>query len=293
VRKATLAISDLHWGGVDHMPHVLESVMVQAAEEIGQLTDCEYEMVINGDAVVGCGIWRSQIWQQIMPDAHQQTWGVAWEISRHLSAMPAMNIRITKGQHDRDADGTDLAGDLALKLHFLGRQARYCGTETIVNLAPKGGKEIPCLFEHGYGFSSYYPFSYSLLRNTERKLLTYASMARRVVRCCFGHSHWLMSGYDLTPWLTLDCTGGFQRNDRAILGRGIRSSGAILYVGDESGALEIIEIHPDDTSLKQDLQDPTLEATNRQAIGNTMEAVTSWMIEQGLIEPDIIAKETS
>jgi hypothetical protein len=290
VLKATLAISDLHWGGIDHMPRTRRSILERAAQAVNKLAPDELEVVENGDATVGAGIWRSQAWTQIMPDVHAQTWGAAWILSQWVQSLSKPPIiKLTKGNHDRSADGTDLGGDLALKLFTMGITARFCGSETIVNLAPKGAPEHNCLFEHGYGGSSYYPFGYSLLRNTERKLLTYQSFGRHISRCCFGHSHWLAVDHTLTPWLALDCTGGCQRNDRAILGRGIRSSGAILYVHDGT-ELDVRPIKPDDGALRDDLQDGALEATNRAEIAEVLESVLRWMTERGLIEPDVIAK---
>lgn len=288
--KATLAISDLHWGGVDHMPRTRVSICRKATAALRDLAADELEVVLNGDAVVGTGIWRSQAWEQIMPDAHAQTWGAAWLLSRWMATLPGTpTIRITKGNHDRSLDGTDLGGDLALKLFTFGAAARYCGTETTVNMAPKGAPEYACLFEHGYGHSSYYPFSLSLLRNTKDKLLLLQSLGRPVSRCCFGHSHWLAIDHYLTPWLALDCTGGCQRNDRAELGRGIRSSGALLYIHNGK-ELEIRQIKPDDAALKADLQDGALESTNRAEIALVLGEVLEWLEAHGLIEPDVVGK---
>ncbi len=294
--KLTLAISDLHWGGPDHMLRSRDSLLNNAVKRIGQLTTGDdpatLQLVYNGDMVVGSGIWRKQEWEQFMPDAHWQTWGVAHLLHTFHASLPsglkALRDLVIMGNHDRTGSGFCLASDLAIKLAIMGIPATYCGTETTVNL---NGKEEPsyCLFEHGYGSSSYYPFSYSLIRNTERKILLYDDMNVRINRACFGHSHWLFIGYALSPWRVLDCTGGLQRNDRAVLGRGVRDLGAILYVHDGQ-ELRVEAIRPDNDAVRLDLQDGLLEVTNRAEIAAVMGRVMAWLIETGMIQPDVIAK---
>lgn len=294
--RITAAFSDMHWGGPDHMPRVRQSILnaiVDAVAEIAQRGEVEVQPVSNGDLCVGSGIWRSQIWQQIMPDAAWQAWGVAYiwaQWHRRLAQVcEVKRAKVVKGNHDRDAAGGCLASAASFDLNTLGVPATFVGTETTVNLAPDGAEPSSCLFEHGYGMSAYYPMSYSLLRNTEKKMLTYTAMDATVTRGCFGHSHWLFTGYALTPFHHLDCLGGMQRNDRAQIGRGVRSSGAILYVHDGE-RLDVVEIEPAREALIADLRDGHLEGHNRHEIADVMDEVMRWMEVHGYIEPDVIAK---
>jgi hypothetical protein len=164
-------------------------------------------------------------------------------------------IIVIRGTHDY-ANGICLGEILTNQLQLMGLPAKFVGEEVIVDRI---------LFEHGYGFSSYYPFSYTLLRNTERKLLQYLAEGKEIERCCFGHSHWLMTGFGLTIHHYLDCTGGFQRNERAVLGRTLRPVGGIVYI--ERQPVEIPVCWED---LRKDATDELLHQHNLQEIANTM-----------------------
>ena len=291
----TLAVSDSHWGGPDHLMQSRDSIVNRAVEVIETRSQGErypLKVVNDGDMVVGQGIWRTQNWEQLMPNAAWQSYGWAWiwrGIQERLQTVADVEqIAVVKGNHDRTGTGACLAMDLALKLNLFGIPAKFVGSETLVNLAPEGAAPYWCLFEHGYGHSAYYPLSYTLLRNTEKKLLMYTGMGKIIPRACFGHSHWLFLGYALNPFNHLDCLGGMQRNDRPGIGRGVRASGAILYAHDGE-RLEVIPIEPEREALMADLGDGHLEIHCRQEIAQVMDQVLYWLEEHGYVEPDVIA----
>ena len=83
----------------------------------------------------------------------------------------------------------------------------------------------------------------------------------------------------------MDCTGGMQRNERAILGdRGtVRPIGGILYL-DHAKEFSVHEIKPDMEAIKEDvLCHHLLEDNGREAF-EVLSAVSEWGRTEGIFE---------
>jgi len=241
----------------------------------------------------GTGVYRTQPYDIVLPNADRQVWGAAWILKGFIQSLGGYpTVHITKGQHDASF-GRDEASTLVIMLRLMGINAKYEGDEFILNC---GTEDDPhnIMFEHGYGYSSYYPFSYALIRNTRSKLLNYGTLGmegkERIRRCCFGHSHWLMIGYGVTVETYFDCTGGFQRNERTVLGgRGtIRPVGAIIY--DYSAikcAMRVLEIVPERESLRSDIFSKKLRIESTRDANEALDAVTDWALAEGIVSNEV------
>lgn len=255
--RLTLVMSDFHLGDADHLPLTYWSTVANLTNIIKVLKKkfrIPYiNVVLNGDIVSGREVFRFQELRNLLDRGHWQT-AIAEEIIRETvekieKELKVKDIFLLKGTHESLAENYMMY----LKREISGK---YAGRYLVLNIAEDLGK-YNVLFTHGYGSSSYFPISYSLVRDLWKILGQYRLKQVPIERVCIGHYHFLMTSLPFESFI-LDCTGGFQRWEYTI---SQRPSGVILYLFSEDEACSIpVPANPE--IVKEELEDPALEYKN-------------------------------
>jgi hypothetical protein len=291
--KATIVVSDLHFGDRSHMGRSWRAMRDKTSVVLKQYEPEVITVLHNGDAVAGRGIYKEQNMEAVLQFADDQVKAAAWHIyewDRLLKeSFPAAVVshRFTRGNHDM-AMKEPLCPHLVLLLRSVGVAATYCGDCAILNLASSGCYHLYA--EHGYGYSGISPSSPKWLSDMKDKLL---SLVRRgyhseksIRRVTHGHTHWMQLNMERIAGYFYDCTGGCQRNERVLLGKNLRPMGMIAYISPEGyeGILEPIGIQPDLATVDAELADPYLFNRNMEDCSHALQAFDELLTDKGLVE---------
>jgi len=306
-RKATVVISDMHFGDENVMLNTYRSAVNNLIKKLREL-DKEKKIsliriILNGDIVSGRGIFRWQEAQNVFNKGNIQIlYASAFILELHekLSEIAETEYFVLKGNHDQHRKD-NYAWELTDKLRSYGLNAFYAGHQLIMNLG-NDNKQHWVLIEHGYGGSDYYPVSYDFLRNTWKKITWLNRLQKEkrrdeIERVIVGHSHWLVTNLRQDPFWAIDVSGGFQRNERVELGKNQRPAGFLLYVFDEEKdgltiydwkkGLRLFEIVADEEIMLHELLDPALELKNRMDAPKTLMQLYNKLVEMGLIKKEV------
>jgi len=281
LRKATIVASDMHFGDQALLWGCLSSTMDKAIARVREFGPDRIEVLLNGDAVAGRGIFRLQSVQNtVQLGAWQVAWA-AWEIKRWQERLGADIWRIILGNHDNSVK-ENLAQQLTVWLRLLEVPVTYADRDVIGNFSAEKHDFRWYHAEHGSGYSSYYANSYSAIRSCWKKFIEVAKIHGIMVsRFMRGHTHWLNVGEGIGVETAIDTTGGWHRQERLVLGSDIRNTGMLLYLADNT-ELEIETVEPDLEMLVEESKSPTLAFTNMQRAGAGLEHVARWGRSEGL-----------
>lgn len=279
-RKATLVMSDLHFGDAGQLYGSLKECVGRAIRLVREFKPTETEVVLNGDAVAGRGIFRNQGMQNALQFGSEQAWWCAWEIARWQRDMHADWV-VIKGNHD-SADKENMAQILAMSLRLLGVQARYYARNYLGNFSADDLPKFVFDAEHGFGASSYYANSYELIRSCWRAYIERSKVdSVQVNRFLRGHTHWLNVGQTVGLDTAIDTTGGWHRQEREKLSADMRQTGVIVYLHDGKN-LEIKPVQADVKILTRETRDPGLHYETMSEAAKALQAVTKWAVSAGL-----------
>jgi hypothetical protein len=281
MKKATIVISDLHFGDSAQLYATLRECMNRAIGVARAFEPDEIEVVLNGDAVAGRGIYRSQEMQNALQFGADQCWWCAWEIQSWQQELGAGRWVIVRGNHDHSMK-ENLAGQLVMSLRLLGVPAVYAGRTHIGNFS---ANEAECMWydaAHGFGASSYYANSYESIRETWRLYIERSQNDNiRVMRFLRGHTHWLNVGQTVGLGVAIDTTGGWHRQERDKLPADTRNTGLLVYLHD-GASLNVVTVEADRKLLLADTENPGLHYETMAAAAAAMQRVTVWAHERGL-----------
>lgn len=282
--KATPVIGDIQWGELAF----LNDCWLDVAGSLKARTKGHHvpELVVVGDVTTGGGVWRGQEMQVALPGTEPQVVYAAWRLMELAEQIGAERVVFVPGNHDKDKGYSHTAFWIVVTLRLFGCDATYHDRRAAVNLAPGGADPYSLLAMHGWGGSSYYANSYSLIRGLWKELLELQETRlhdERIRRVAVGHSHWANVGHHLGGEIFLDTVGGWTRNDRLNLGGTSRPMGALLYRHD-GASFTAEKVPPDRGVLNDELRSPHLHSRNMSEIGATLEAAT-----EGLMELELVA----
>jgi len=228
----TLVASDFHLGHCDFLPETYHSCLARTQVILTWITKkfdvVKFNLLLNGDMVSGQEIYKYQQFDNLLQRGQWQVElakRVTEGMVRSLSQVRKLDkIFLIRGTHEH------LGQDYARYLTYSLPNAYYAGTWKIINIAHPIGK-YNILFTHGFGSSSYYPVSYSLIRDCWKALLQGKKRGIPVEEIVVAHSHWLQPRLTLEG-LTFSVSGGFQRWSKTA---SQRPSGflLLLYTGGE------------------------------------------------------------
>jgi hypothetical protein len=275
-RKATVEVSDTHFGDKAQLHDTLHDCMDRAIEIVGKFEPDIVEVDVDGDAAAGKGIFRNQETQNIVQLGGEQVWWAAWEFLGWHKRLGATRWNIIKGNHDNSAK-ENLAIQLAMVMHLLGIPVRYCDRALVANFAEPVRADQWYQVEHGAGVSSYHANSYSEIRNCMRKAMeiSYAD-GIRISRFLRAHSHWMNVGQAIGLECAIDTTGGWHRQERLELGGDIRSTGMIVYLHDGE-KLDIIPVPADSHLLISESRSLRLGYRNMEIASQALQNVSEWL----------------
>lgn len=281
VGKAVLVVSDMHFGDGAQYYASLSECMARAIREIRSRDPVEVEVVINGDAVAGRGIFRSQEVQNIVQLGSEQAWWCAWTIRGWQQELRASRWVVVLGNHDH-THKENLAQQLVILLRLLGVPAVFGGRSYVGNFALDDREGCWFQAEHGFGVSSYYANSYAEIRAVWRKFIEHAVVDNLVIsRFLRAHVHWLNIGQAVGMEVAIDTTGGWHRQERLSLPSDVRNTGMLLYWHDG----ERLQIEPIEASrelLMEESRSAGLHYRNLEEAARAMQELTEWAWGQGL-----------
>jgi hypothetical protein len=279
MRKGTLVVSDMHFGDAGQLLESLEDTMRRATLELKEFGG-ELEVVLNGDAIAGQGIFRDQFCQNLLQFGPEQVAWCAWRIKEWDEILDARWV-ILRGNHDQDRK-SNMAQLLAIMAHLFGTRVQYVERSYLGNFTPDKRPEYWFDAQHGAGYSSYYANSYAEIRNCWAK---YIEVARTrgvgLSRFLRGHTHWLNVGQTLGVDVAIDTTGGWHRQERANLSDVPRIPGVILYLWDGK-ELEIKPLTAERDLVLAETADRKLHYRNMEAAGKALAQVDDWGAARGL-----------
>lgn len=279
--KATLDISDAHFGDAGQLLATLEECADRAIAQVKDAGPDEVEVVLNGDWVAGRGIFRDQGLQSTVQLGSEQVWFGAWYIRQWQVKLKAARWVVIRGNHDQ-ANKEDLARELVMILRALDVPAVYQGRTYVGNFSPDESK--PCWFEaqHGFGASSYYANSYEGIRDCWRMYIQHSQQSQILInRFLRGHTHWLNVGQAIGFEVAIDTTGGWHRQERDKLSSAARNTGLLLYLHDGL-KLQPVPIEADCKLLTQETDDPGLHYQTMARAAAALSEATRWARAQGL-----------
>jgi len=280
-RKATLVVSDLHFGDGAQLYATLRECMDRAIDRIKAFEPDETEVVLNGDAVAGRGIYRSQEMQNALQFGAEQAWWCAWEIRQWQEALRASRWVMVRGNHD-GSNKENLASQLVMMLQIMGIPSVYQARSYVGNFAADERDDSWYEAQHGFGASSYYANSYESIRECWRRFIEHAvTSGINVSRFLRGHTHWLNVGQTVGLGVAIDTTGGWHRQERDKLASDTRNTGLLIYLHDGE-ALDIVTVEADRMLLLSDTDNPGLHYETLSAAAAAMKSVTGWAHERGL-----------
>lgn len=281
-KKATLVLSDMHYGDGAQLHETLSECMKRAIERVNNFYPNEIEVIVNGDAVAGRGIFRNQETQNIVQLGPEQVAWCAWEIRNWDKRLAYSKKRwvIILGNHDHSKK-ENLAQQLVFMLRLMNVNAVYKQRAYIGSFATEPREDMYFQAEHGFGVSSYYANSYAEIRSVWQKFIEHAKVDDvHISRFLRAHSHWLNIGQAVGLDVAIDTTGGWHRQERMTLSTAMRQTGMLLYLW--NGNLQIETIKADQDLLVKETHDPGLHYKNLEAAGQALQEVIAWGKEQGL-----------
>ena len=279
--KATLVASDLHYGDSGQLYHTLEECMGRAVARLAATKAKEREVVINGDAVAGKGVYRGQESQNAIQGGAEQVWFAARDIKRWQEVAKANRWVIIRGNHDH-ANKENLASQLVVSLKLLGIPSIYRARSYVGNFAPKGAPLCSYDAQHGFGASSYYANSYEGIRECWRLYIERAQKDEVLLaRFLRAHTHWLNVGQVVGLGVAIDTTGGWHRQERDKLPSDTRNTGVLLYTHDGQ-ALRIETIEAQRKLLLEETDDACLHYRTMAAAAEALTEMTAWAKCEGL-----------
>lgn len=281
MKKATLALADLHYGDAAHLHLTLNECMLRAIQTVQGWQPDECEVVIAGDAVSGRGVYRNQDIQNALPIGAEQCWYAAHDIADWQRELRAARWVIVLGNHD-NTNRENLAIQLATVLRLMAVPTFYAGRSYVGNFA---GDDRPGEWyevQHGRGHSDYYANSYAAIRDAWRQYIERSKAdGLNLSRMIVGHTHWLNVGQSLGDDYEIDTLGGWHRQERLDLPSYMRGTGMILYRHD--GQRRTIDrIEADTALLRRESRDVALHYQNMRRAGHALEDAITWAHEQGL-----------
>ena len=285
----TLNISDLHLHDRGFLRLSFLSVRDKIIDSIKRFKPRRFLGVINGDTIPGVGVYRNQHMESILPGADQQIAAGVFKFINELDepVKKAMgkgerSWTVIFGQHDF-SQGDPTSMRFVASLRMFGVPVAYAGSEYIHNAADEGTYNI--YFTHGYGGSSYAQTPPKLVMEVVLRALDSYVRGIPIHRISHGHLHWRTSDFyrGSVPW---DTTGGFQRFERAGHGQNIRPVGCLIYISPpgRDDILKPIEIGPDDSALRGDMDDRMLENKNRDDAAKNLDGFHEMALELGIVE---------
>jgi len=281
MRKATMNISDMHFGDQAQLFNSLNETIAKAIQQIREFKPDKTVVILNGDAVAGRGIFRFQSVQNVVQlGAWQAAW-TAWEISRWHKELAADEWVVLLGNHD-NSNKENLAQQLAIFLKLLGVPTRYAQREEVGNFTCDDENGIWYHAEHGSGYSSYYANSYSEIRACWRKFVEVAQVEKVVIsRFLRAHTHWLNIGQTIGLETAIDTTGGWHRQERLSLASDIRQTGVLLYLADGAD-MEVRAVPADLSTLVEETKSPSLMFRNMERAGFGLARMAEWGVTERL-----------
>jgi len=291
--KATLVRSDDHYTDRAHTIRAHDQLTEKALIVLEQYQPDIIEVLYNGDAVAGRGIYKNQEMDSCLMTGEEQGKVASWKVYQFWQVLKArfpratIKFRFTNGNHDR-AMGEPLMPQLVVMLRALGIPAVYQGDTAILNVASVGTYHVLC--EHGYGHSAISPSSPKWLSTMQEKIINLYRRGyvaeKRIRRVNHGHTHFFSLGLERIRDLYYDTTGGCQRNDRTSLGKNSRPQGWIVYISPAGldGILNPIGIQPDVTVQDEETDDPYLFKRNTLDCMESLERYGALLEQLGISE---------
>lgn len=155
-KKLTIAFGDMHFGDQGLLYDCFLECRQDSVKLAKREKPDEIELDLVGDGASGRGIFRTQELRNILPLAQPQVLWLAWEIKDWFAALcnacpkAVISGKNVLGNHDF-AMGENLAYELPIILYLFDIPWKYCGRQTVVNLAAAGETPFLALMEHGYG----------------------------------------------------------------------------------------------------------------------------------------------
>lgn len=262
----TLVISDTHfgdcnvllnsyWSAVDNLLEIMK--IIRSKFDI-----VNFKVVLNGDIVSGRGVYRYQVFRNLLQRGHWQVFlaeKILKETFAKINILSSINdIYMIKGTHE----ALEEAYILYLKRLFPG--AKYLSKHGIINIAESLGK-YNVLFTHGRGASYYYPISYQQIREIWKVIAQYLQSKILIERSCVGHTHWLSPNLELEGTV-VDISGGFQKWEYTIQQR---ACGFILYLYYDDEVVAI-PIKPNKEVEMKEKMSKSLEYRNLKLYGQIL-----------------------
>lgn len=278
--KCTLVMSDAHYGDAGQLLGSLRSTMTEAMTLCTDAT--EIEVVSNGDAAAGRGIFREQGIGSILQLGSQQVMFCASDFyDWHILSGKRAKWSIIQGNHDYSMR-ENLAIELAMWLKLMSVPVTFRNRRYVCNLAPAGNPEYLMEFQHGFGASSYYANSAGTIQEALRShIIETLSTGQIIRRFGRGHTHWMNIGQTIAFDVAIDTTGGWHRQERLQLAGDPRMTGVIVYRHDGSN-LSIHPVQPAAGLLLGETNDATLHYQTMAEAAKALRRMTSWAQKQGL-----------
>jgi len=272
---------------LDCWDEVIQSLAKIAKKERPKLI----KYAFPGDNITGASVFRGQAYQVNLPNTSPQ---IAYSAQKYHEAMQAIDTYAERsiaiavdGNHDKNHSDLDLTARWSDVLSQLGHDCVYAGQRATINLAPERHKRYLLGCEHGFGGSSYYPNSYSLIRALQSYMAQSSVLDRfngdPIRRFLVGHTHWLNVGYDvLSSSVKLDTVGGWTRPERYKLGGASRPIGAVVYLhyGHE---LVVRTVAPRGNTLRREMDDHNLAWRNLADVAESMIKFSDEAVLSGLV----------
>lgn len=278
--KATLLCSDLHYGDAGQYLQSLRATMSKAINLVAGAD--EIEIISNGDAAAGRGIFRDQGMQNSVQLGSDQVLFCAADFYDWVSKLGTQtDVSIIIGNHDF-TNKENLAVQLTMILQLLGIGSRYYSRNKVANLAPRGAEPYLLDVRHGFGASSYYANNASSLVDAMRTHIVESRTTGQVIRrFARGHTHWLNVGQVIALDVELDTTGGWHRQERMNLGMDPRVTGVVVYLHDGKD-LDIIPVQAPLELLLEENNDIALHYKNLGEASKALNRMAMWAKGRGL-----------
>jgi hypothetical protein len=280
--KATLDISDMHYGDSAQLLGTLRECMGRAIGVVRSWQPDEIEVVLNGDAVAGRGVYRDQGMQNAIQFGAEQVWFAAYDIYNWQKTLRAGRWVVVKGNHDH-AHKENLASQLVAVLRLLGVNAVYFPRAYVGNFAQDDGDgAIWFDAQHGFGASSYYANSYEAIRECWRLYIERSMVDNlKISRFLRAHTHWLNTGQVVGFGVSVDTTGGWHRQERDKLPSDTRNTGVLAYRHDGQ-QLTVTPVEANRKLLVEETQDCGLHYKTMSEAARALQVMSNWAHQQGL-----------
>lgn len=282
MKKATLVVSDQHFGDAGQFYRPLMECMERGITEVNAFEPDETQVVANGDMVAGRGIFRLQEMQNIVQLGPEQVYWAGWQIkqwNKKFDKEPEWHIIL--GNHDNSRK-ENLARQLVLFLRLLGINARYEDREYIGYF---GDRVAAFHAAHGFGYSSYYANSYAEIRSCWKKFIEIAQVnGIHITRFLRAHVHKINLGQEIGLDCQIDTTGGWHKQERLSLEFSVQTTGFLLYLYDPDAQPPLIikAIEANRDLLLSENKNIALHYRNMEAAGQALADVAAWGRVEGI-----------